>query len=120
MTVNAVLRAFSGYILFLLAFLLRSVHLGTLFSHPVSHNFALGALALGLSVAACLDGGRLVLPGPGAAADHVLRAVRGAGGDRVCAGAFGLFAAVIVEATAIFCASLAKLGAGLDRRPRDR
>ncbi len=29
MTVNAVLRAFSGYILFLLAFLLRSVNLGT-------------------------------------------------------------------------------------------
>src|SRR6185437_15038261 len=50
MTVNAVLRAFSGYILFLLAFLLRSVNLGTIFGHPVSHNFALGALALGLSV----------------------------------------------------------------------
>ena len=50
MTVNAVLRAFSGYILFLLAFLLRSVNLGTIFDHAVSHNFALGALALGLSV----------------------------------------------------------------------
>ena len=50
MKVNAVLRAFSGYILFLLAFLLRSVNLGTIFNHPVSHNFALGALALGLSV----------------------------------------------------------------------
>ena len=50
MTVNAVLRAFSGYILFLLAFLLRSVNLGTVFGHEVSHNFALGALALGLSV----------------------------------------------------------------------
>ena len=50
MTVNAVLRAFSGYILFLLAFLLRSVDLGTVFGHAVSHNFALGALALGLSV----------------------------------------------------------------------
>ena len=49
MAVNAVLRAFSGYILFLLAFLLRSVDLGTVFDHPVSHNFALGALALGLS-----------------------------------------------------------------------
>jgi len=43
---NAVLRAFSGYMVFLLAFLLRTEHFG------VSHNFALGAL-----VAAAAAGG---------------------------------------------------------------
>ena len=82
MTVNAVLRAYSGYILFLLAFLLRSVDLGTVFGHAVSHNFALGALALGLSVGSLgLDDPRVLLPRPGAAADHVQRARARAGGD---------------------------------------
>src|SRR2546423_13174863 len=43
---NAVLRAFSGYMVFFLAFYLRSAHFG------VSHNFALGGL-----VAAAAAGG---------------------------------------------------------------
>ena len=121
MTVNAVLRAFSGYILFLLAFLLRSVNLGTIFHHAVSHNFALGALALGLSVGSLASMvRRLLLPRPGAAADHVLRAVRGAGGHRAVRLGIRPVRGRPREATAIFCASLAKLGAGLDRRPRDR
>jgi MFS family permease len=94
MTVNAVLRAFSGYILFLLAFLLRSVNLGTVFGHPVSHNFALGALALGRAPQLIMFSVLLAAP--------VVTAV--------CAWGFGLWAAVLVEATAIFCASLAKLG----------
>ncbi|MFY9929331.1 MAG: MFS transporter, partial [Streptosporangiaceae bacterium] len=47
---NAVLRAFSGYMLFFLAFYLRGSHLG------VSHNFALGAL-----VAAAAAGGLVAM-----------------------------------------------------------
>ncbi|HEX9041458.1 MAG TPA: MFS transporter [Trebonia sp.] len=110
MTVNAVLRAFSGYILFLLAFLLRSVNLGTIFNHEVSHNFALGALALGLSV------GSLASMGVGSffrgrAPQLIMFSVLYVApvATALCAWKFGLFAAVIVEAVAIFCASLAKL-----------
>jgi MFS family permease len=110
MTINAVLRAFSGYILFLLAFLVRSVNLGTP-HHPLSHNFALGALAAGLSagsLAAMLLGsffrGRaphLIMFSALAIAPAVAI---------VCAWAFGLWAVVAIMFTAIFCASLAKLG----------
>jgi hypothetical protein len=110
MTVNAVLRAFSGYILFLLAFLLRSVNLGTIFNHPVSHNFALGALALGLSVgslASMLVGSFFRGRAPQLMMFSVLCVAPVA--TALCAWGFGLFAAVIVEAVAIFCASLAKL-----------
>jgi MFS family permease len=105
MTVNAVLRAFSGYILFLLVFLLRSLNIG------VSHNFALGALALGLaagSLASMVLGSffrgrapRLIMFTVLAIAPTV---------TVVCAWSFGLWTAVAVEFTAIFCASLAKLG----------
>ncbi|MGH3281143.1 MAG: MFS transporter, partial [Trebonia sp.] len=111
MLLNAVLRAFSGYILFLLAFLLRSVDLGTLFGHPVSHNVALGALAVGLSagsLASMIIGSffkgrapQLIMFAAAIIAPLV---------TAVCAWGFGLWAAVGVEATAIFCASLAKLG----------
>jgi MFS family permease len=110
MTVNAVLRAFSGYILFLLAFLLRSVNLGTIFNHPVSHNFALGALALGLSIgslASMVVGSFFRGRAPQLIMFSVLCVAPVA--TALCAWGFGLFAAVIVEATAIFCASLAKL-----------
>jgi MFS family permease len=111
MTVNAVLRAFSGYILFLLAFLLRSVDLGTVFGHAVSHNFALGALALGLSVGSLAS---MILGSffKGRAPQLIMFSVLIAAPvvTAICAWAFGLWAAVLVEATAIFCASLAKLG----------
>jgi MFS family permease len=111
MTVNAVLRAFSGYILFLLAFLLRSVDLGTVFGHPVSHNFALGALALGLSVGSL---GSMILGSffKGRAPQLIMFSVLIVAPvvTALCAWGFGLWAAVLVEATAIFCASLAKLG----------
>jgi MFS family permease len=110
MKVNAVLRAFSGYILFLLAFLLRSVNLGTIFNHQVSHNFALGALALGLSVGSLAS----MVVGSffrGRAPQLIMFSVLGVAPvvTALCAWGFGLFAAVIVMATAIFCASLAKL-----------
>ena len=110
MTINAVLRAFSGYILFLLAFLLRSVNLGTIFNHPVSHNFALGALALGLSVGS-LASMTLGSFFRGRAPQLMMFSVLCVAPvvTALCAWGFGLFAAVIVMATAIFCASLAKL-----------
>jgi hypothetical protein len=111
MTVNAVLRAFSGYILFLLAFLLRSVNLGTVFGHPVSHNLALGALALGLSVGSLTS---MILGSffKGRAPQLIMFSVLIVAPvvTALCAWGFGLWAAVLVEATAIFCASLAKLG----------
>jgi hypothetical protein len=111
MTVNAVLRAFSGYILFLLAFLLRSVDLGTVFGHAVSHNFALGALALGLSVGSLTS---MILGSffKGRAPQLIMFSVLIVAPvvTALCAWTFGLWAAVLVEATAIFCASLAKLG----------
>jgi len=110
MTVNAVLRAFSGYVLFLLAFLLRSVDLGTIFHHTVSHNFALGALALGLSVGS-LTSMFLGSFFRGRAPQLIMFTVLFIAPvvTAVCAWGFGLLAAVAVEATAIFCASLAKL-----------
>jgi MFS family permease len=111
MAVNAVLRAFSGYILFLLAFLLRSVDLGTVFHHPVSHNFALGALALGLSAGSLTSmvlGSFFRSRAPQAIMFTVL--IIAPVVTAVCAWGFGLWAAVGVEFTAIFCASLAKLG----------
>ena len=111
MTVNAVLRAYSGYILFLLAFLLRSVNLGTVFGHQVSHNFALGALALGLSVGSLSS---MILGSffRGRAPHLIMFSVLAVAPvvTALCAWQFGLWAAVVVEATAIFCASLAKLG----------
>ena len=111
MTVNAVLRAYSGYILFLLAFLLRSVNLGTLFGHSVSPNFALGALALGLAVGSLTS----MLIGSffrGRAPQLIMFSVLIIAPvvTALCAWQFGLLSAVLVEATAIFCASFAKLG----------
>jgi MFS family permease len=111
MTVNAVLRAFAGYCLFLMAFLLRTVHLGTVFGHPVSSNFALGALALGLtlgSLAASLLGSFFRGRSPQLIMFSVLAIAPVV--TVICAWAFGLWATVAIEFTAIFCASLAKLG----------
>lgn len=105
MSVNAVLRAFSGYILFLLAFLLRSLNIG------VSHNFALGALAFGLAAGSLAS---MVLGSffRGRAPQLIMFTVLAIAPvvTVVCAWSFGLWAAVAVEFTAIFCASLAKLG----------
>jgi hypothetical protein len=111
MAVNAVLRAYSGYILFLLAFLLRSVNLGTVMHHSVSHNFALGALALGLSLGSLTS----MLLGSffrGRSPQLIMFAVLAIAPvvTVVCAWTFGLWASVVVMFTAIFCASLAKLG----------
>lgn len=111
MAVNAVLRAFSGYVLFLLVFLVRSVNLGTVLHHAVSHDFALGALALGLSAGSLVS---MVLGSffRGRAPQLIMFSVLAIAPvvTAVCAWSFGLLAAVVVEFTAIFCASLAKLG----------
>ncbi len=110
MAVNAVLRAFSGYILFLLAFLLRSVEFGAP-HHPVSHNFALGALAAGLSLGSLTS---MVLGSffRGRAPHLIMFTVLAIAPvvAVVCAWSFSLWTAVAIMFTAIFCASLAKLG----------
>jgi hypothetical protein len=109
MGVNAVLRAFSGYVLFLFAFLLRSLNFGAP-HHYVSTNFKLGALAFGLSA------GSLAAMGVGSLfksrAPQLLMYSTLVVAPVAAAGAawfFGLWAAVAVEFAAIFCASLAKL-----------
>jgi hypothetical protein len=127
MTVNAVMRAFSGYILFLLAFLLRSAQFGAPSTahcathaahaaHCVAHqvntnsNFNLAALAFGLSagsLAAMAVGSLFRNRAPQWLMFTVLTA-----SPVVAAAAawyFGLWAAVAVEFAAIFGASLAKL-----------
>lgn len=122
MTVNAVMRAFSGYILFLLAFLLRSAQFGAppaahcaahaahCVAHHANSNFNLGALAFGLStgsLAAMAVGSLFRNRAPQLLMFTVLTA-----SPLVAAAAayfFGLWAAVAVEFAAIFSASLAKL-----------
>jgi MFS family permease len=104
MQANAVVRAFSGYIFFYLAFTLRTGHFG------VSHNLALGAMVAGASVgslAAMTIGSLLKSRAP-----HVilytmltLAPVMAA----VCAWYFGFWAAVLIAFTATCCAGLAKL-----------
>ena len=110
MSVNAVLRAFSGYILFLLAFLLRSLDFGSP-QHPYSHNFTLGALAVGLSLGSLTS---MVIGSffKGRAPQLIMFSVLAIAPvvTIICAWSFGLWAAVAVMFTAIFCASLAKLG----------
>jgi len=101
---NAVLRAFSGYMVFFLAFFLRGEHFG------VSHNVALGAL-----VAAAAAGGLAAM-----AIGSVVRArapqfilfamlILAPIVTAVCAWFFSLTAAIAVACTAALCAGLAKL-----------
>ncbi len=101
---NAVLRAFSGYMVFFLAFYLRSAHFG------VSHNVALGAL-----VAAAAAGGLAAM-----AAGSLLRARAPAFilfamltlapiVTATCAWFFSLTSVIAVAFTAALAAGLAKL-----------
>jgi MFS family permease len=101
---NAVLRAFSGYMVFFLAFLLRTSHFS------VSHNFALGAL-----VAAAAAGG-LAAMAIGSlvrarAPQFILFAMLTLAPvvTAVCAWFFSLEAAIAVAFTAAMSAGLAKL-----------
>jgi predicted MFS family arabinose efflux permease len=104
MRANAVLRAFSGYMVFFLAFFLRSENFG------VSHNFALGAL-----VAAAAAGG-LAAMAIGSlirsrAPQFMLFAMLTLAPvvTATCAYFFSLTAAIAVAFTAALAAGLAKL-----------
>jgi hypothetical protein len=105
MRVNAVLRALSGYMIFFLAFLLRTQHFG-----GVSHNVALGAMV------AAAAAGALVAMGIGAAVGSkapealmyamlALATVATAG----CAWFFGFGTAILIAFVAALCTGLAKL-----------
>jgi MFS family permease len=101
---NAVLRAFSGYMVFFLAFYLRTAHF------HVSHNFALGAL-----VAAAAAGGLAAMAIGSAvrarAPQFILFAMLTLAPivTAACAWFFSLEAAIAVAFTAALAAGLAKL-----------
>ena len=101
---NAVLRAFSGYMVFFLAFLLRSEHFG------VSHNVALGALvaaAAGGGLAAMAIGSLLRARAPQFILFSMLTLAPIV--TATCAWFFSLTAAIAVAFTAALAAGLAKL-----------
>jgi MFS family permease len=105
MRANAAVRAFSGFMVLFLAFLLRSDHF-----HGVSQNVALGALVIAATaggLAGTAAGSSLrsrtphrIMFGTIAASTLVTAA---------CAWFFGLYAALIVALVAAFCQALAKL-----------
>ena len=101
---NAVLRAFSGYMVFFLAFYLRSAHFG------VSHNVALGALVAAAAVgglAAMAIGSLLRARAP----PFILFAMLTLAPivTAACAWFFSLTSAIAVAFTAALAAGLAKL-----------
>ncbi|HEY6295722.1 MAG TPA: hypothetical protein VIX15_08665, partial [Streptosporangiaceae bacterium] len=101
---NAVLRAFSGYMVFLLAFLLRTEHFG------VSHNFALGALVAAAAfgaLAAMAIGSLLRARAPQLILFSMLALAPIV--TAACAWFFSLEAAIAVAFTAALAAGLAKL-----------
>jgi MFS family permease len=105
MRANAAVRAFSGFMVMFLAFLLRSDHF-----HGVSQNVALGALVIAATV------GGLAGTATGSAArsrvPHLIMFGTIAASiivTAVCAWFFGLFAALLVALVAAFGQALAKL-----------
>ncbi len=101
---NAVLRAFSGYMVFFLAFYLRSEHFS------VSHNFALGALvaaAAAGALAAMAIGSLVRARAPQAILFGMLTLAPVV--TAACAWFFSLTAAIAVAFTAALAAGLAKL-----------
>jgi MFS family permease len=101
---NAVLRAFSGYMVFFLAFLLRTGHFG------VSHNFALGALVAAAAVgglAAMAIGSLIKARAPVFILFTMLTLAPIV--TAACAWFFSLEAAIAVAFTAALAAGLAKL-----------
>ncbi len=104
MSGNAVLRAFSGYMIFFLAFFLRTGHFG------VSHNLALGGLVAAAAaggLAAMAIGSLLRARAP----QFILFAMLTVAPivTAVCAFFFSLEAAIAVAFTAALAAGLAKL-----------
>jgi MFS family permease len=105
MRANAVLRALSGYMIFFLAFLLRTENFG-----GVSHNVALGAMV------AAAAAGALVAMGIGSAiGSHAPEALMytmlalATVVTAACAWFFGFGTALIVAFVAALCTGLAKL-----------
>jgi Major Facilitator Superfamily len=101
---NAVLRAFSGYMVFFLAFLLRTGHFG------VSHNVALGALvaaAAAGAIVAMAIGSLVRSRAPQLILFTMLTLAPIV--TAVCAWFFSLEAAIAVAFTAALAAGLAKL-----------
>jgi Major Facilitator Superfamily len=101
---NAVLRAFSGYMVFFLAFYLRSEHFS------VSHNFALGALvaaAAAGALAAMAIGSLIRARAPQFILFTMLTLAPIV--TAACAWFFSLTAAIAVAFTAALAAGLAKL-----------
>ncbi|MBV9093880.1 MAG: MFS transporter [Streptosporangiaceae bacterium] len=101
---NAVLRAFSGYTVFFLAFLLRTTHFG------VSHNLALGALVAAAAaggLAAMAIGSLVRARAPQAILFTMLTLAPVV--TAACAWFFSFTAAIAVAFTAALAASLAKL-----------
>jgi MFS family permease len=104
MRANAVLRAFSGYMVFFLAFFLRSEHFG------VSHNVALGALVAAAAaggLAAMAIGSLLKSRAPQFMLFAMLTLAPVV--TAACAWFFSLAAAIAVAFTAALAAGLAKL-----------
>jgi len=101
---NAVLRAFSGYMVFFLAFYLRTAHFG------VSHGVALGALVAGAAVgglAAMAIGSLLRARAPQAILFAMLTLAPVV--TATCAWFFSLASVIAVTFTAALAAGLAKL-----------
>jgi MFS family permease len=101
---NAVLRTFSGYMVFFLAFYLRTAHFG------VSHNFALGALVAAAAaggLAAMAIGSLVRARAPQAILFAMLTLAPIV--TAACAWFFSLEAAIAVAFTAALAAGLAKL-----------
>jgi MFS family permease len=101
---NAVLRAFSGYMVFFLAFYLRTAHFG------VSHGVALGALVAGAAaggLAAMAIGSLLRARAPQAILFAMLTLAPIV--TAVCAWFFSLTSVITVTFTAALAAGLAKL-----------
>ena len=104
MSGNAVLRAFSGYMVFFLAFYLRTAHF------KVSHNVALGALVAAAAaggLAAMASGYALRARAPQAILFAMLTLAPIV--TAACAWFFSLEAAIAVAFTAALAAGLAKL-----------
>jgi MFS family permease len=104
MRANAVLRAFSGYMVFFLAFFLRSENFG------VSHNFALGALVAAAAVgglAAMAIGSLIKSRAPAFILFAMLTLAPIV--TAACAWFFSLTSAIAVAFTAALAAGLAKL-----------
>jgi hypothetical protein len=102
---NAVLRAYSGFMLFFLAFLLRAEHFGGL-----SHNTALAALAIAVAAGGFIGtatGSRIRSRRPHRILFAMLAAAALVTG--ACAWFFGLWAALVVAFVAATAQALAKL-----------